>query len=134
MAAEAGVLGVPFVRLNDFVGRLSYIHELEAPTDYTPRSNGYIPTIDKHVPDALHYSLGYGHKTADVEGFFKSIEKWLAMPARKEICQERKQKMLSEKVDYAKFLTWFIENYPASAQQTKIANATSDITFWQQFK
>ena len=134
MAAEAGVLGVPFVRLNDFVGRLSYIHELEAPTDYTPRSNGYVPTIDKQVPDTLHYSLGYGHKTADVEGFFKSIEKWLAMPDRKEVCQERKQKMLSEKVDYAKFLTWFIENYPASAEQTKIANATSDTTFWQQFK
>ena len=40
MAAEAGVLGVPFVRFNDFVGRLSYLHELEAPTDYTPRSDG----------------------------------------------------------------------------------------------
>lgn len=40
MAAEAGVLGTPFVRFNDFVGRLSYLHELEAPTDYTPRKDG----------------------------------------------------------------------------------------------
>ena len=130
MAAEAGVLGVPFVRLNDFVGRLSYLHELEAPTDFTPRSDGYVPKIDAHVPDEVHYSLGYGHKTADVEGFFKSIERWLAMPDRKQVCAERRAKMLSEKVDYAKFLTWFIENYPNSA--TEVKNATPD--FWERFK
>ncbi len=130
MAAEAGVVGTPFVRLNDFVGRLSYLHELEAPTDFAPRSDGYIPKIDAHVPDNTHYSLGYGHKTADVEGFFASIERWLAMPDRKEVCAERRAKMLSEKVDYAKFLTWFIENYPASAEETRNA----DTEFWKRFR
>ena len=134
MAAEAGVVGTPFVRLNDFVGRLSYLHELEAPTDYTPRSDGYVPRVDAHVPDEVHYSLGYGHKTADVEGFFASIERWLAMPDRKAVCAERREKMLSEKVDYAKFLTWFIENYPQSAVETKKANTESNTEFWQQFK
>lgn len=29
MAAEAGVLGIPFIRFNDFVGRLGYLNELE---------------------------------------------------------------------------------------------------------
>lgn len=29
MSAEAGVLGVPFVRFNDFVGRIGYLRELE---------------------------------------------------------------------------------------------------------
>ena len=29
MAAEAWVLGVPFVRFNDFVGRTGYLRELE---------------------------------------------------------------------------------------------------------
>lgn len=130
MAAEAGVLGTPFVRLNDFVGRLSYLHELEAPTDFTPRSDGYVPKIDAHVPDEVHYSLGYGHKTADVEGFFKSIERWLAMPERKQVCAERRAKMLSEKVDYAKFLTWFIENYPQSVDAVRMA----DKSFWEKFK
>ncbi len=91
MAAEAGVLGTPFVRLNDFVGRLSYLNELE-------RS----------------YYLGFGHKTDDVEGFYESIRKWLAIPDRKLLCQERREKMLSEKIDYARFLTWFIESYPDS--------------------
>ena len=82
------------------------------------------------MPDEVHYSLGYGHKTADVEGFFASIERWLAMPDRKAVCAERREKMLSEKVDYAKFLTWFIENYPGSAQETKNA----DSAWWEQFK
>ncbi len=132
MAAEAGVLGTPFVRFNDFVGRLSYLHELEAPTDYTPRKDGYIPVVDKHVPDEIHYSLGYGHKTADVEGFYNSIAKWLAIPNRKEICAQRREKMLSEKIDYAMFLTWFIENYPDTQQQTR-DNQKND-AFWAQFK
>ena len=130
MAAEAGVLGTPFVRFNDFVGRLSYLHELEAPSDMTPRSDGYVPKIDAHVNDSQHYGLGYGHKTADVEGFFASIERWLAMPDRKAICAERREKMLSEKVDYAKFMTWFIEEYPKSVVEAKQA----DKNFWEQFK
>lgn len=130
MAAEAGVLGTPFVRFNDFVGRLSYLHELECKTDFTPRQDGYIPTIDKHVPDDIHYDLGYGHKTTDVEGFYKSIQKWLDTPNRKEICETRRQKMLSEKIDYAKFLTWFIENYPASKEEAMKASSE----FWERFR
>ena len=134
MAAEAGVVGTPFVRLNDFVGRLSYLHELEAPTDYTPRSDGYVPRVDAHVPDDVHYSLGYGHKTADVEGFFASIERWLAMPDRKAVCAERREKMLSEKVDYAKFLTWFIEEWPKSGEAMKAAPKDAGSEFWEKFK
>ena len=134
MAAEAGVVGTPFVRLNDFVERLSYLHELEAPTDFTPRSDGYVPKIDAHVPDDVHYSLGYGHKTADVEGFFASIQRWLDTPDRKALCAERRAKMLSEKVDYAKFMTWFIEEWPKSAEETRKANETKDEKFWMRFK
>ncbi len=134
MAAEAGVVGTPFVRLNDFVGRLSYLHELEAPTDYTPRSDGYVPRVDAHVPDEVHYSLGYGHKTADVEGFFASIERWLAMPDRKAVCAERREKMLSEKVDYAKFLTWFIEEWPKSGEAMKAAPKDAGSAFWKMFQ
>ena len=134
MAAEAGVVGTPFVRLNDFVGRLSYLHELEAPTDYTPRSDGYVPRVDAHVPEDTHYCLGYGHKAADVEGFFASIERWLAMPERKAVCAERREKMLSEKVDYAKFLTWFIEEWPKSGEAMKAAPKEAGSEFWKQFK
>ena len=29
MSAEAGILGTPFVRFNDFVGRINYMTEME---------------------------------------------------------------------------------------------------------
>ena len=49
---------------------------------------------------------------------------------RKATFAARRQQMLSDKVDCAKFLTWFIENYPASATQTRNA----DSSFWTQFR
>ena len=96
MAAEAGILGTPFVRFNDFVGKLSYLNELEN-----------------------DYQLGRGHKTNDVEGFYSSISYWLGVSNRKELCAERRQAMLLTKIDYAKFLTWFIEYYPESKRIMK---------------
>lgn len=94
MAAEAAVLGVPFVRFNDFVGRIGYLNELE---------------------DV--YRLGFGIKASEngaAERMYKVVEDVLSMPNREEEWQCRRQKMLSEKIDYAQFLTWFIENYPES--------------------
>lgn len=96
MAAEAGVLGTPFVRFNDFVGRIGYLRELE---------------------DVYH--LGYGVKTNEVERLYKVVEEIIGMPNRYKVFHERRQKMLSEKIDYAKFLTWFIDEYPQSAQIMK---------------
>ena len=127
MAAEAGVLGVPFIRFNDFVGRIGYLREFE---------------------DV--YKLGYGiHATplganspicradgsaqpSGVEALYERVENLVAMPAeeRKNIYQTRRKKMLSEKIDCAKFLTYFIENYPASVAETKHADAK----FWEKFK
>jgi hypothetical protein len=43
-----------------------------------------------------------------------------------------REKMLREKIDYAKFLTWFIEHYPKSAKETK--EKQEDTSFWAQFK
>lgn len=94
MAAEAGTLGIPFVRLNDFVGRLSYLNEIEN-----------------------KYKLGFGHRADDVNGFFASVRRWLETPDRKAVCAERRLSMLTDKIDYSAFLTWFIENYPASEKQ-----------------
>ena len=112
MAAEAGVLGVPFVRLNDFVGRIGYLRELE----------------DK-------YQLGYGIKApaeGSVDALCARVEALVAMKAdeRKTKFAERRKKMLADKIDCAKFLTWFIENYPQSADQTRNANEA----FWSKFK
>jgi len=49
---------------------------------------------------------------------------------RKALFQERRMKMLSEKIDCAEFLTWFIEKYPSSIEQTRNA----DTSFWEKFK
>jgi predicted glycosyltransferase len=96
MAAEAGVLGVPFIRFNDFVGRIGYLDELEN-----------------------KYKLGFGIKPNNVDKLFDTVKKLLNMPNRKEVYQERRRKMLSEKIDYATFLSWFIANYPQSVQIMK---------------
>lgn len=98
MAAEAGVLGVPFVRFNDFVGRIGYLRELE---------------------DV--YQLGYGIKTNEVEKLYNTVESLINIPDRKTIFQQRKEKMLSEKIDFSAFLSWFIEDYPDS-KTTMIQN------------
>ena len=112
MAAEAGVLGVPFVRFNDFVGRIGYLRELE----------------DK-------YQLGYGIKASSdgsVDALCKRVEKLVGMDAeeRRRVFAERRERMLSEKIDCAKFLTYFIENYPSSFADVRAA----DEQFWARFK
>ena len=106
MAAEAGVLGVPFVRYNDFVGRIGYLNELE------------------NV-----YQLGYGIKASEegsADKMYKIVEDLLATPNLNMEWEKRRQKMLHEKIDYAKFLTWFIEDYPESQ---KIMRENSDFQF-----
>ena len=99
MAAEAAVLGVPFVRFNDFVGRIGYLNELE---------NGY--------------RLGFGIKASEkgsADKMYQVVEDILVTPNLKEEWENRRQKMLSEKIDYAQFLTWFIEDYPESLNTMK---------------
>ena len=49
---------------------------------------------------------------------------------RKALFQERRMKMLSEKIDCAKFLTYFIEQYPSSVKEVRGA----DKKFWERFK
>ena len=93
MAAEAGVLGVPFVRFNDFVGRIGYLRDLED-----------------------HYHLGYGIKTHETDRLYKTIEELVTLPNKKTVFMSRKQLMLTEKIDLSAFMYWFIEQYPESRQ------------------
>ena len=91
MAAEAGVLGIPFVRFNDFVGRIGYLKELED-----------------------NYRLGFGVKTDEVLKLYQVLQQLVEMENRSQVFQDRRKKMLEEKIDFAEFLTWFVENYPDS--------------------
>ena len=96
MAAEAGVLGVPFIRFNDFVGRIGYLRELEEV-----------------------YQLGYGFKTHEQESLVHTLQELLAMKDRAAVFQNRRQRMLVDKIDYRRFLTRFISGYPESKELMK---------------
>lgn len=93
MAAEAGVLGVPFLRFNDFVGKLGYLDELEN-----------------------KYRLGFGVRPNEVELLFNKINELLNNKNLKYIFEERRQKMLSEKIRVTDFITWFLADFPKSFQ------------------
>ena len=96
MTSEAAVLGTPAIRCNTFVGRIHYLEE------------------EEHK-----YNLTYGFLPTEGDRMFEKIEHLLTEPDLKARFAERRQKMLSEKIDYAKFLTWFIENYPESKKIMK---------------
>lgn len=89
MANEAGVLGVPFIRFNDFVGKIGLLIKLE---DY--------------------YQLGYGIKTADEDKLYETVSMLLNMENRRQVFQERRQKLLSDSINFSDFLTDYIESYP----------------------
>ena len=129
MAAEAGVLGTPFVRFNDFVGRIGYLRELE---DIYQLGYG-IHASPLKEDSSIRLTNGQV-QPSDTNALYKAVEDLVAMPAdeRKQIFAARRERMLSEKIDYAKYLTWFIENYPASQQETR-ENQNND-AFWAQFK
>ena len=95
MAAEAGVLGVPFVRFNDFVGRIGYLNELEN-----------------------KYKLGFGIKPDEEEKLYQTVQALLEM-RRPEEASSRKEGgvMLSECINFADFLTNYIETYPTKKKR-----------------
>ncbi|MFN2262463.1 MAG: hypothetical protein ABR595_10405 [Psychroflexus sp.] len=96
MAAESGILGVPFIRINDFVGRINYLKELEE-----------------------KYELGYGFKPDESLKAIQKVEELLQEKDLKHIFLKRKKIMLADKIDVAKFITWLILNYPKSTSLIK---------------
>ena len=88
MAAEAGVLGTPFIRVNDFVGRLGYLNEIEK-----------------------KYRLGYGIKPNNIDSIFKKINKILENPYSKKEWHCRRRMMLQDKIDFASYLLKYISTY-----------------------
>ena len=127
MAAEAGVLGVPFVRFNDFVGRIGYLREQEDVYELGYGIHASVLPADSDIRrnDGTVQPSG-------VEELYKRVEQLVAMSSeeRRATFAARREKMLSDKIDCAKFLTWFIENYPQSVDAVRMA----DKSFWEKFK
>lgn len=93
MAAESGVLGVPFIRYNDFVGRIGYLRELEE-----------------------KYELGFGIKPDNPELLLSVLNELLLMDEMNKVFQRRRERMLAEKIDVARFITNLIEDYPGKVR------------------
>jgi predicted glycosyltransferase len=86
MTAEAAVLGTPAFRINDFVGRISYLRELE------------------------EYGLAFGFRPADEASALAAVDRVLAMPDRRDVFAVRRRQMLAEKIDP---VPWFVERMEA---------------------
>lgn len=106
MTSEAAVLGVPSLRCNSFAGRISYLEE------------------EEH-----RYSLTFAFKPDAFSAMLDKLRELLEIKELKTLWQQKRQKMLSDKIDVTAFWLWFIENYPDS--QNKIENT---ISFWNRFK
>jgi len=96
MSAEAGVLGTPYIRYNDFVDKISYLKELEH-----------------------RYELGIGIKTEQKALLFETVDKLLKKNNLKEEWYKKRQKMLKDKIDLSSFMIWLFENYPYSIKKIK---------------
>jgi len=97
MAAEAGCLGIPFIRCNDFVGRISYLKELEET-----------------------YGLGYGIRPDNEKLLMTTISKLVQQTDKNTVWATKLERMLHDKIDVATYFTELIENYPESVKNISV--------------
>ncbi|MDY0151561.1 MAG: DUF354 domain-containing protein, partial [Candidatus Cloacimonas sp.] len=97
MSSEAAVLGVPAFRCNSFAGRLSVLEEEEK-----------------------LYGLTYAYLPRQFDWMLSSIKELLLVSNLKEIWQEKRRVLISNKIDVTAFWAWFIENYPRSVKLSAI--------------
>lgn len=88
MAAEAMVLGTPSIRINTFVGRISYLEELENKYNL---GYGFLPTSDNE--ESILNTINYLISDKEVENLW----------------QNKRQKMLSEKSDLNQWMIDYFE-------------------------
>lgn len=91
MAVESAMLGTPSMRFNDFAGKISVLEELEH-----------------------KYQLTFAIPPSEPERLYAKVDELLSLPNLHDIFQQRRQKMLFEKIDVSAFFSWFIGNYPES--------------------
>jgi uncharacterized protein len=82
MCAEAGLLGTPFIRFNDFVGKIEYLNEIEN-----------------------RYQLGFGIKTNRPDKVLEKTREILSDPDIKKVWKIKQKAIFEEKVDVAQWYT-----------------------------
>ncbi|MBX7045887.1 MAG: DUF354 domain-containing protein [Ignavibacteria bacterium] len=96
MSAEAGMLGVPYIRFNDFIGKIGYLNDMEQ-----------------------NYKLGFGIKTADREKLFEKVNELLTTENLKDEWKKRRENMLSKTIDLTMLQLWLYEKMPESIEMWK---------------
>lgn len=96
MACEAAMMGTPFIRFNDFIGKISVLNDLER-----------------------KYILGYGIESNNPQALFKKVEELLQFTDLKKEFKNRRNRMFAEKINLTDFLIWFLESYPKSVSILK---------------
>jgi predicted glycosyltransferase len=91
VASEASVLGVPSVRINSFVGRISVLEELEN-----------------------KYHLTFGFKPKCFDEALNKIKELIISKDTKGKFKKKRTHLIDDKIDLTAFFLWFIENYPKS--------------------
>lgn len=96
MAVEAALLGVPSIRYSDFSGMISVLEELEH-----------------------QYQLTFGIPSSQPEALFNRLNNLLQIEDLKNKWQEKRAKLIKDKIDVTSFLSWLIEHYPDSVKMSK---------------
>ena len=94
MCSEAACLGIPSVRINDFVGKISNLEELEH-----------------------KWEMSFGFKPINFKYALEKIEELLRTP--REVFIQRRNRLINEKIKLTDFLEWLILNYPESLKIMK---------------
>ena len=91
MAVEAALLGTPGIRFNDFAGEIGVLNELENT-----------------------YGLTFGVKADKPQQLYSLVENLLANKNLKQEFEEKRKRLLHEKINVFDFFMWFIQNFSRS--------------------
>lgn len=96
MATEAAILGTPVIRSNSLVGK-------------------------KDMGNFIDLEMRYGliFNIRDPKKAIKKAEELIQTPNLKSEWRDKRENLLEDKCDIAKFMVWFIENYPQSFKDIK---------------
>jgi len=97
MTTEAAVLGTPAFRCNTFANKLTVIEEIEK-----------------------LYDLAYSYHPIHYNWMIRKIESILNTENYKKLWQEKRSKMLQEKIDVTAFWIWLLENAPNSLEKVRL--------------
>jgi len=90
MSAEAGLLGTPFIRFNDFVGKISYLNDMEN-----------------------KYKLGFGIRTDELSKLFSTID-FIINNNLKQKHFKKSLALFKDKINVTDFWVWLVDDFPNS--------------------